>query len=149
MTRKTMRSRLEARLIADGRLSPKTPKSSQSVTSGNERLYALGRLKVGEKNRTEANYESTVLQPAMIAGEIVWYRFEGLKLRLADNTFYTPDYAVMRSDGLIEVHEVKGFWTDDARVKIKVAAEQYPFRFIAVRALPKKNGGGWEREVFE
>ena len=113
------------------------------------RVQALGRLKAGAQNKTEAAYEATVLRPAMHAGEILWYRFEGLKLRLADNTFYTPDYAVMRTDGLIEVHEVKGFWTDDARVKIKVAAEQYPFRFIAVRAVPKSKGGGWEREVFE
>lgn len=33
----------------------------------------------------------------------------------------------------MECHEVKGFWTDDAKVKIKVAAEQYPFRFIAFK----------------
>lgn len=113
-----------------------------------KRLQALGRLKTGERNKTEVAYEEGVLRPAMSAGEIVWFRFEGLKLRLADKTFYTPDYAVMRSDGAIECHEVKGFWADDARVKIKVAADQYPFRFIAVRPLPKKAGGGWEVENF-
>ncbi len=112
-------------------------------------IQALGRLKAGTQNKTEAAYEATVLRPGMMSGDIAWYRFEGLKLRLADNTFYTPDYAVMLSGGQIEVHEVKGFWTDDARVKIKVAADQYPFRFIAVRALSKKDGGGWDREVFE
>ncbi|TDN81758.1 hypothetical protein EV664_107160 [Stakelama pacifica] len=105
-------------------------------------------MKAGKQNKTEAAYEDSVLKPAMQAGEILWYRFEGVKLRLADNTFYTPDYAVMRADGAIEVHEVKGHWMDDARVKIKVAAEQYPFRFIAVKPLPKKRGGGWETEVF-
>ena len=113
------------------------------------RLQALGRLKVGAQNKTEAAYEAAVPRPALMSGDIAWYRFEGLKLRLADNTFYTPDYAVLRADGLMEVHEVKGFWTDDARVKIKVAADQYPFRFIAVKARAKKNGGGWDREVFE
>lgn len=112
-------------------------------------IQALGRLKVGAQNKTEAAYEATVLRPGMMAGDIAWYRFEGLKLRLADNTFYTPDYAVMLSNGLMEVHEVKGFWTDDARVKIKVAADQYPFRFIAVKALAKKAGGGWHVEAFE
>lgn len=115
----------------------------------NRSIQALGRLKVGAQNKTEASYETTVLRPAMLAGEVVWYRFEGLKLRLADNTFYTPDYAVMQADGSMECHEVKGFWTDDARVKIKVAADQYPFRFIAVKARPKAKGGGWDREVFE
>lgn len=82
------------------------------------------------------------------AGEIVWYRFEGIKLRLADNTFYTPDFAVMLATGEMELHEVKGFWTDDARVKTKVAADQYPFRIIWVTVKPKKAGGGWNIEKF-
>ena len=108
------------------------------------RIRALGRLPKGTQNKTEALYESRVLKPAAVAGDIAWYRFEGLKLRLADNTFYTPDYAVMRSNGQIECHEVKGFWTDDARVKIKVAAAQYPFEFIAVRRVKNE----WLEERF-
>lgn len=109
---------------------------------------ALGRLKAGQQNKTEAAYEAT-LKVRQAAGDVLWYRFEGLKLRLADNTFYTPDYAVMLASGQIECHEVKGFWQDDARAKIKIAAEQYPFRFLAVRVKPKKDGGGWDVEVFE
>ena len=111
-------------------------------------LLALGRLKTGERNKTEAQYE-TMLEDMRVAGDVLWYRFEGVKLRLADNTFYTPDFAVMLSTGVMEMHEVKGFWQDDARVKIKVAADLYPFRFIAARPLPKKDGGGWQIEVFE
>lgn len=84
----------------------------------------------------------------MLSGEIAWYKFEGLKFRLADNTFYTPDFAVMLPCGTMELHEVKGFWTDDARVKTKVAAELYPFKFVAVKAVPKKEGGGWQYEEF-
>lgn len=109
--------------------------------------YALGRLKAGTANKTEAAY-GALLEQRRIAGEVAWYRFEGLKLRLADNTFYTPDYAVMLSDGTIECHEVKGFWQDDARVKIKVAADQYPFRFVAVKARAKREGGGFVQEEF-
>ena len=111
-------------------------------------FYALGRLKTGQKNKTEEAYELEVLKPAMQDGSISWYRFEGVKLRLADNTFYTPDYCVMRSDGAMEMHEVKGFWQDDARVKIKVAADMYPLKFIAVKRQAKKNGGGWSIEEF-
>jgi len=96
-------------------------------------LQALGRLKAGQMNKTE----------------IAWYRFEGIKLRLADNTFYTPDFAVMLANGQLEMHEVKGgCWTDDARVKTKVAADQYPFRIIGVTKLPAKAGGGWKVEEF-
>lgn len=111
-------------------------------------FYALGRLPTGQKNKTEQAYELEVLKPAMQDGSISWYRFEGVKLRLADNTFYTPDYCVMRSDGTMEMHEVKGFWQDDARVKIKVAADMYPLKFIAVKRQAKKNGGGWSIEEF-
>ncbi|MBP7253872.1 MAG: DUF1064 domain-containing protein [Alphaproteobacteria bacterium] len=108
---------------------------------------ALGRLKTGEMNKTEAEYRDH-LEWALRAGDVLWYRFEGVKLRLADNTFYTPDFAVLKSDMELEMHEVKGFWTDDGRVKIKVAADQYPFRFIAVTKRPKRDGGGWNREIF-
>ena len=111
-------------------------------------MYALGRLKTGSMNKTEAAYDAH-LAALQHAGQIKWRKFEGLKLRLADNTFYTPDFAVMAADGVIECHEVKGFWQDDARAKIKVAADLYPFRFIAVKARTKKAGGGWEVEVFE
>ncbi len=108
---------------------------------------ALGRLKVGKMNQTEAAYGEH-LRALQHAGEILWFRFEGIKLRLADNTFYTPDFAVLAADGVMELHEVKGFWQDDARAKIKIAADQYPFRFIAVRVRPKKDGGGWAVEEF-
>ena len=110
--------------------------------------FALGRLKVGAMNRTEAAYAAE-LEVRKAAGDVAWYRFEGLKLRLADSTFYTPDFAVMLHDGVMECHEVKGHWQDDARVKIKVAAELYPFRFVAVKVRTKKDGGGWAVEAFE
>ena len=110
--------------------------------------FALGRLKTGERNKTEQAYEN-LLQCMQRSGDVLWFKFEGVKLRLADNTFYTPDYAVMLANGQMEMHEVKGFWQDDARAKIKIAAELYPFRFLAARPKAKKDGGGWDVEVFE
>lgn len=110
-------------------------------------MFALGRLKAGQMNKTETAY-AAVLEQEKQAGEILWYRFEGVKLRLADNTFYSPDFFVMRASGLLEAHEVKGHWQDDARAKIKIAADQYPFRFIAVKVRAKKDGGGWAVEEF-
>lgn len=109
--------------------------------------YALGRLPTGVMNKTEAAYAKH-LEAKQHAGLILWWHFEGLKFRLADNTFYTPDFAVLAADGVLEMVEVKGFWQDDARVKIKVAASLYPIRFVAVKARAKKHGGGWEREHF-
>lgn len=105
-------------------------------------MLALGRLKTGAMNKTEAAY-AQYLEAKKAAGEVAWYKFEAVKLRLADNTFFTVDFAVMLKDGTLEMHEVKGFMTDDANVKIKVAADMYPFKFVVVRAKPKKQGGGW------
>ena len=110
-------------------------------------VLALGRLKVGQMNKTEAAYAERLRQ-LEATGAILWHRFEGIKLRLADNTFYTPDFAVLAADGVMELHEVKGRWMDDARVKIKVAAGLYPMRFLAVRVKPKRDGGGWAVEEF-
>lgn len=105
--------------------------------------YALGRLKAGAMNRTEAKYAQR-LEERRRNGGIAWFKFEAVKLRLADKTFYTPDFAVMLTDGTLEMHEVKGFWEDDARVKVKVAASLYPFRFIAVT----HKRGAWSQEDF-
>lgn len=126
---------------------PAAPLAVVPAQTAKEKLQALGRLKVGEMNKTEAAY-GAVLEQRRRLGEVAWFRFEGLKFRLADNTFYTPDFAVQLSDGSIEAHEVKGHWEEDARVKIKVAASMYPLRFVAVTKQTKKNGGGWELEEF-
>jgi hypothetical protein len=50
----------------------------------------------------------------------------------------------MLADGSIELHEVKGFFEDDAKVKVKVAASMFPFVFRLVRAKAKRDGGGFE-----
>lgn len=109
--------------------------------------FALGRLPAGVMNKSEAAYDR-YLEAETMSGKVLWRKFEGIKLRLADSTFYTADFAVLAADGVLELHEVKGFWGDDDRAKIKIAADLYPIRFIAVRAKSKKDGGGWERETF-
>jgi hypothetical protein len=102
------------------------------------RRFSRGRPRPGHKNKTEEAYGNLLSNDPTIE----WVAFEGIKLRLADKTFYTPDYFLMRKTGELECHEVKGFWEDDARVKIKVAAEKFPFRFVAVKA----KRGAWEYE---
>lgn len=111
------------------------------------RKFARGRVRVVGMNNTERAY-SELLAVRRAAGEVAWFAYEGLKLRLADKTFYTPDFFVMLTDGTLEAHEVKGHWEDDARVKIKVAAEMYPFRFVAAKPKTKRDGGGWSFEEF-
>ncbi len=68
-------------------------------------------------NKLEAAWDRE-LTLCVVAGPVRSFRFEAMKLRLGDNLHYTPDFMVMREDGEIEFHEVKGYWRDDARVKI-------------------------------
>lgn len=113
-----------------------------AVSESMRSMQALGRMKSGKMNKTEIAY-SQHLEALKACGEIVWWKFEAIKLRLADNTFYTVDFFVMKSSGEISAHEVKGFMLDDANVKIKVAAEMYPFRFFLIRKR-KKHHGQWD-----
>lgn len=95
-------------------------------------------------NKTERAYADT-LDLLQKAGEVASWKFEAVKLKLAGATFYSPDFLVILPCGRVEMHEVKGFWMDDARVKLKVAAESFPwFIFKAI----KKSGRGWDIEEF-
>jgi len=125
---------------------------------GHRRFRARGRTKrrePGAMNGTESAY-AAVLDARKRLGEIVDWSFEPEKLRLADKTFYSPDFRVLLADGSLEFHEVKAcksdgkpLFEDDARVKIKVAAEQHwMYRFVGAYRLPKKFGGGWKYEDF-
>ena len=105
----------------------------------------LGRLKQGVMNKTERKYGDHLESLKMI-GEIQYYAFDSMKFRLADKTFYSPDFIVLKSNGELEAHEVKGHWEDDARVKIKVAASMHPIPFIAVKWNEKNNC--WDYENF-
>ena len=98
-------------------------------------------------NKTELAYAAH-LEAMKRIGAVQWYGYEGMKFRLAPATFYTPDFIVLMADGMLEAHEVKGHWEDDARVKIKCAAEMFPLRFIAVKPIAKRDGGGWAVEDF-
>ena len=113
------------------------------------RTYALGRLKQGEMNRTERAYYDYLLM-LKNRGEIVDFWFESVKLKVASNRCdYLPDFLVLRNNGALEIHEVKGskaIWTDDRKVECKVCADKYPFPLYIVFPIPKKNGGGWQFE---
>ena len=94
-----------------------------------------------EPNKTEQRYADHLWQ-RMIAGEVIYYRFGAIHLRLARRTFYKPDFIVVTPDE-IQIHEVKGHQEDDARVKIKSAAYEYfYFRFYQVTL----ENGQWKFE---
>lgn len=110
--------------------------------------FARGvRRKPGEMNKLEEKMAAE-LDLLWKSGKVLKWWFEGITLRLAKATRYTPDFLVMLPDGTLECWEVKGHWEDDARVKIKVAAEHFPFTFKAFSPQPKRDGGGWKIETF-
>lgn len=113
----------------------------------NKRKYARAIKLANGMNSLEQKY-SEYLDELVRSGSICWWAFEPIKLKLAEKTHYCPDFLVQTADCELQVHEVKGFWRDDARVKIKVAASMFPFRFIAVTPIAKNKGGGWQIEEF-
>lgn len=94
-------------------------------------------------NKTEKAY-ADYLEIKKKAGEVRAYYYEKVKLRLADRTYYTPDFMVIDKDGFIEFHEVKGFLRDDALVKYKVAAEQFPWARWVMLKKDGRDGLSWE-----
>lgn len=87
-------------------------------------------------NKTERAFRDDVLEPAKsryVIGQ--WWR-EPVKLRLAGRTWYTPDYLVASAVSTLQLFtfiEIKGWLREDAAIKVKVAAEMYPyFRWLLV-----------------
>jgi hypothetical protein len=110
---------------------------------GAKSFQALGRLPSGEMNKTEAKYAAR-LDLMKQAGVILWWEFEPMNLRLGAKCFYRVDFLVLTMDNALEAHEVKGYWTEDAKVKIKVAAAKFPFRFVAMQFIK----GEWVMQEF-
>ena len=108
-------------------------------------------MKSGQMNRTEKAYAAW-LEAEKHAGRITAYWFEALKLKIAEGAcFYTPDFLVLRPDGTLELHEVKGapaIFADDAKVKVKACATQYPFPVFVVFPKKKSSGGGWDVQCY-
>ncbi len=104
---------------------------------------ATGTVREPDMNKTEAEY-AQMLEARRVSGEILWWAYEAMTLKLADNTRYTPDFLLMLADGSLEVHETKGgFIREDGWLKLKVAAGMFPFRFFLCQKQAKKAGGGW------
>lgn len=96
----------------------------------------------GKMNRWEAAY-ADILTLEKAAGNIIEWAYEPIKFRFADRTFYEIDFIVKKNDGTLMAIEVKGHWEDDARVKFKIARENFGwmFEFVAIT----KTEDGFER----
>ena len=123
-------------------------KQAPAAKTATQRMQAKGRLPPGVMNKTEAAY-ALILDARKHAGEVLWWVFESIKLKLADRTYLTIDFALMQADGSIEVHDVTGaraLIQEDAAVKMKVAAAKFPFPMFYAFP-PKRVGGTWTIEA--
>lgn len=93
-------------------------------------------------SKLEAEY-ATFLE-GLKQGRLIWsWWYEALTFRLAPGCSYRPDFLVQMCDGFLEVHECKGFFREDAKVKWKVVAEKYPcFTFVLIQRIK----GQWIEE---
>jgi len=91
------------------------------------------------RNKWEAE-RAAVLDIRKRTGSIADWRYEGIRLKLADGAWYKPDFMVVHNSGFIELEEVKGHWREAAKVRWKVAVAQFPmFSF----SLWTKQDGRW------
>lgn len=91
-----------------------------------------------------------------MALEIRDYVYEPMGLKLAAKTYYHPDFLVVYENRIIEIHEIKAgyknkkgvivpLYKDDAIVKLKVAANKFPwFKFIMFYYY---KGTAYEKEI--
>lgn len=118
----------------------------------------------GKMTRTEERFRDEVLEARLAAGEILRHEFEPVTFRLTQGrngkpgVSFTPDFLVIRADGLLELWDVKhdgfnfhgkGAPGDKSRDKLKLCAEMWPelLWFRAARRR-KRDGGGWEQQRF-
>jgi hypothetical protein len=65
-----------------------------------------------------------------------WIGVQSITLKLGDDCRYTPDFSVIDQNGHFIIYETKGHMRDDAKVKLQVAARDFPmFKFIVVKLV--------------
>ena len=106
---------------------------------------SLGRSD-GYKSQLEAYY-AAFLEQQTRDGVITGWKYEAVSLRLVDKkigqVWYKPDFRIVFPGGYWVFVEVKGFMRPAARLRLLMAAEQFPeFSF----RLVTRKGGVWRIE---
>lgn len=114
------------------------------------------RLNGKGQNKTEALFDLR-LSDLKASGRIRDYGFETMKFRLAQRTWFKPDFPIILPDWSLIVAEVKGgYIRPDGMLKLKVAAEQFPVPFFlcvyadrrwTITRLPSRNSRGNEVDI--
>lgn len=109
-----------------------------------------GRYVKGVMNANEQAF-AKVLDEMKLNGQVLWWAFEAITLKLAPKTTLTLDFAVIHSDLQFVFYEVKSgqksgrpFVQGDAMPKMKMAAEKFPHFPIIVTWTHKNYGRKYE-----
>jgi hypothetical protein len=107
----------------------------------------------GQQSAHEVAFEGHLR--ARLGKDVLWFKYESVKVKLADGTWYTADFVALHDDHVLVCYEVKPgrmvngelgtIITDGAAVKLKVAAEHFPLRFVLVTAHKAlvRDGAAW------
>lgn len=121
------------------------PKEWEGRVAGEKLTLPKVSTSPGGMNKLEAKWAQQ-LEIERQAGEIRRWRFNEIKLKLADGSWFKCDFWVVCADGSVRMDETKGHWREAAKVRIRVAARLYPeFRFHAIQW---KGREGWKVEEF-
>lgn len=118
-------------------------------------LKALGRKPVPKgMNKTETAYAAH-LEILRAAGEIQWYGFEVIKVRIGHDCWICPDFLVVYPDRHLELHDTKGtrkkagtstqsyYAEEDAVVKARAVGANFP---VPIYFLYRLTDGTWEKK---
>ncbi|MBP0714837.1 hypothetical protein ABXK61_16145 [Burkholderia sola] len=105
-------------------------------------MRSLGHVRTRKVDAAIEAY-GELLATLRLRGDVLWFRANPIKLRLADETYYGPNFAVMVASGHLEMHHVMDAAKNEPLTTVKIAAEQFPFRFVAVH---RDDSCGWKFE---
>jgi len=114
----------------------------QAKTKPAERKARVDYVPYRERKRGMNGLETAFaasLEAKRRAGVIRWWAFEPIRIKLAEATYYKPDFLTVDAEGHTEVFETKGLMREAARVRLNVAASKLPWPFWLV----KKCGDGF------
>lgn len=130
---------LDGKRISGGGVVRGVGPSPSTIASPAPGLLTSKQIQTDEEklNKTEKSFLSYL---RIVSPQPCEIYVQAITLKLADDTRYTCDLYRISPNG-IEGFEVKGFWRDDAKVKIKVAARM--FSWIKFYVVMKNKSGGW------
>jgi hypothetical protein len=116
------------------------PDADDTNRSASMQAVAKGSSPRGEMNDTERRWARLLEESEHVAA---WkYEEEGYRYGANDSTHW-PDFWVMREDGRIEIHEIKGYVKDAGRLRFLSCADRHPeYRWVMVVQKGKRQP--WE-----